>query len=117
MRSSINDSNSGKPDEKHWGFLSYNVNTGKAGRAWNHYTRREAVAASEKACGGPECALLGFQSKYTAMAISPDKELIVGFSGKNMKDAEKDAVKKCKKEFKVKTCEVVVKGMAESDIQ
>ena len=108
-------SNSSEPDEKRWGSLSYNVKTGAMGISWSHYTRREAVAGSEKACGSAECASLGFQSKYAAMAISPDSRLIVGTSGKNMKDAEKDAIKKCKKNYKVKTCEITVKGMAERE--
>ena len=110
-------SSTSKPDEKRWGSLSYNIKTGKWGKSWNHYTRREAVAASEKSCGSPECASLGFQSTYAAMAMSPGKELIVGLSNKNMKDAGKDAIKRCKKEFKVKTCEIVLEGMAEGDVK
>ena len=75
------------------------------------------MAASEKSCGSPECASLGFQSTYAAMAMSPGKELIVGLSNKNMKDAGKDAIKRCKKEFKVKTCEIVLEGMAEGEVK
>ncbi len=110
-------SSTSKPDEKRWGSLSYDPKTGKWGKSWNHYTRREAVAASEKSCNSPGCMSLGFQNTYAAMAMSPGQELIVGFSNKNMKDAGKDAIKKCKKKFKVKTCEIVLEGMAESDIK
>ena len=32
-----------------------------------------------------------------------------------MKDAEKQAIKGCKKEFKAKTCEIVLRGNAEAE--
>ena len=108
-------SNSAKPDEKRWGSLSYDTKTGKWGKSWNQYTRREAVAESEKFCGEPGCSSLGFQSKYAAMAMSPTQNLMVGTSSKSMKEAEKEAIKRCKKEFKAKSCEIVVQGMAESE--
>ena len=107
-------SSTSSPDEKRWGSLSYDIKTGKWGKSWNHYTRREAIAASEKSCGTIDCRSLGFQSKYAALAMSPNGGLVLGSSGKNVKDAGKEAIKRCKKEFKVKTCEIVMDGMAEN---
>lgn len=108
-------SSTSSPDEKRWGALAYNPETEKYGFSWNHYTRREANEAALKECGNSGCLVSGFQSKNGAMAVSPDGQLYFASSGKNMKDAEKEAVKGCKKKYKSKTCEIVLRGHAEAE--
>ncbi len=108
-------SSTSEPDEKRWGALAYDPDTKDSGFSWNYYTKREAREAALKSCNSSGCLVSGFQSKYGAMAISPDNKLYFESSGKNMKDAEKQAIKGCKKEFKAKTCEIVLRGNAEAE--
>ena len=107
-------SNSAEPDEKRWGAIAYDPNTGNLGTSWSQYTRKEANWNAMEACNSKGCLVMASQKRYGAMAMSPDKGLYYGSSDKNMKDAEKNAIRDCKKEYKSKTCDIVGRGMAEA---
>ena len=107
-------SSTSSPDEKHWGALAYDPETQNYGISWDAYTRREANEAALKECKNKSCLVLGFQAKYATFALASEERLYLGLSNKSMKDAEKDGIKGCKKDYKVKTCEIVLRGYAES---
>lgn len=108
-------SSNSEPDRKLWGALAYDPVSGMGGVSWNQHTQKEAFDTAIKVCGKAECLAVGFQSKYAAMAQNVGKDLKVGFSNKSMKEAEKEAIKECKKAFKVKSCELVMSGMSEEN--
>ncbi len=109
-------SSSSAPDRKLWGAIAYDPVTGERGVSWSSHTQKEAFNAAIQACGKAECQAAGFQSKYAAMAKDSGKNLKMGYSNKNMKEAEQEALKACKKAFKVKSCEIVIEGMSEENI-
>ena len=107
-------SNSSKPDRMLWGGLAYDPISGMRGVSWSQHTEKDASYVARNMCG-KECLVAGFQSKYAAMAQSTGNNLKMGYSNKSMKEAEKEAIKECKKAFKVKSCEIVMNGMSEED--
>ncbi len=108
-------SSNSEPDRKLWGALAYDPVSGMGGVSWNKHTQKEAFDAAIKVCGKEGCLAVGFQSKYAAMAQNVGSNLKAGYSNKSMEDAEKEAIKECKKAFKVKSCELVIAGMSEEN--
>ena len=70
-------------------------------------------AALATACGNEKRYLLKKQSDK----VVKNHEKAADDVADAWKDAGKDAIKRCKKEFKVKTCEIVLEGMAEGEVK
>ena len=99
-----------EPYEKRWGAVAYDTKTGTGATSENYYTGKEAMRAALSACNTETCVTLAYQENYGAIAMSPEKGLYVGRADGSMQLAEQNAIKGCKKEYKVKTCEIVVRG-------
>ena len=109
-------SSSSEPDRKLWGAIAYDPVSGLRGVSWGQNTQKEAFNTAVKMCGNEGCMAIGFQNKYAAMAADSKSNLKMGYSDKELKEAENEAIKACKKAFKVKSCEIVMVGMSEENI-
>ena len=109
-------SSTSEPDRKLWGAVAYDPVSKARGVSWGQHTQKEAFNAAITVCGKEGCQAAGFQSKYAAMAGDSKNNLKMGYSNKDLKEAEDEAIKACKKSFKVKSCEIVTMGMSEENI-
>ncbi len=98
-----------KADYVYWGALAYNTRTGAVGVGKQGIRSKDTsqAALDNGKCLNNECTFFAFQENFGALAQTSAGIFYKGVSNKNLKEAEKQAVKNCKKESKEKTCEVV----------
>lgn len=105
----------GFPESKanyiYWGGLAYNPDTGVSGKSADNTIKQQSEINALKNAGCTQytnCSFLAFQNGYAAFAKNESGQLFQSVSNKNLKDAEKNAVKACKKEGTDKKCTVVI---------
>ena len=110
----------GYPDEEaryiYWGAVAYNPDTGQTGKTSNELRKRmsENTALYTAGCTyNPNCYFYAFQTAYGALAKGESNKVYSGTSNKSIGDAEKQAVKNCKKGSGDKQCKALVSSAKE----
>ena len=95
----------------YWGGVAYNPHTGSTGKTSDELRdidAEESVAKQTGCDGDDKCYFYTFQYGYGALAKGESNRVYSGSSNKSLKDAEKEAEKKCKKDSGDKQCKAIV---------
>ena len=105
----------GYPDEKaryiYWGGIAYNPDTGLTGKTSDELRKIDAENSALQNAGcnnDTNCYFYAFQRSYGAFAKGQSNKIYSATSNKSLRDAEKQAEKKCKDDTGDKQCKALV---------